>query len=87
MINKSDSILGAKDINEIKNILVEEVIITPGILDAIKNESQEKEIIKILENYAEIIGKNYLTKKEEFEKKLKKLKKKIDKKMKKCNKN
>ena len=87
MINKSDSILGAKDINEIKNILVEEVIITPGILDAIKNESQEKEIMKILENYAEIIGKNYLTKKEEFEKKLKKLKKKIDKKMKKCNKN
>ena len=87
MINKSHSILGAKDINEIKNILVEEVIITPGILDAIKNESQEKEIIKILENYAEIIGKNYLTKKEEFEKKLKKLKKKIDKKMKKCNKN
>ena len=62
MLNKSDSNLETKDINEIKNILVEEVINTTNLLDAVKNESQEEEIMKELENYAEIIGKNYLKK-------------------------
>ena len=60
MFNKSDSDLGTKDLNEIKNILVEEVINTPNFFDAVKNESQEEEIMKELGNYAETIGKNYL---------------------------
>ena len=68
MLNKSDFNLGTKDINEIKKILIKEVENTPRFFDAIKNESQKKEIMKELEKKAEEIGKKYLMKKAEEEK-------------------
>ena len=62
-----------KDIKKIKDILIKEVINTQRFFDAVKNESLKNEIIKELENSAETIGKNYLMKKEEEEKKFKEI--------------
>ena len=73
MLNRANSNFVTKDIKEIKKNLIKEVINTPRFFDAVKNESLKNEIIKELENSAETIGKNYLIKKEEEEKKFKEI--------------
>ena len=68
--------LGTKDLNEIKNILVYEVLNTSGFLEPIKNEYKGYEIMNELNNQADEIGKKYLLKKEQEEKKLQEIKEK-----------
>jgi hypothetical protein len=62
MLNKSNDDLGTNDINEIKNILLNEVLNTPGFFDTIHDESKKSEIINKLETDADTIGKQYLEK-------------------------
>ena len=71
MLNRANYNFDTKDIKEIKNKLIKEVINTPRFFDDVKNESRKKEIIQEIENCAEIIAKNYNMKKEEEEKKFK----------------
>jgi len=73
MLNKSNANLETKDLKQITNILLNEVLNTPGFLDSCKNDSQKLEIKNKLMEKAEITGKNYLCKIENDEKKFKKL--------------
>ena len=56
-----------KNLNQIINILVNEVIISPRFFDSCKNENQKNEIIKELKKHAKEIGNSYLKKKNEEE--------------------
>ena len=67
MIQKSNTDLKTKDLNQIINILVNEVIISPRFFDSCKNENQKNEIIKELKKHAKEIGNSYLKKKNEEE--------------------
>ena len=67
MIQKSNTDLKTKDLNQIINILVNEVIISPRFFDSCKNENQKNEIINELKKHAKEIGNSYLKKKNEEE--------------------
>ena len=74
MIQKSNTDLKTKDLNQIINILVNEVIISPRFFDSCKNENQKNEIINELKKHAKEIGNSYLKKKNEEELKKKNMK-------------
>ena len=78
MIQKSNTDLKTKDLNQIINILVNEVIISPKFFDSCKNENQFNEIMSELEKNAKEIGKSYLKKKNEEELKKKEYEEKIN---------
>ena len=67
MIQKSNTDLKTKDLNQIINILVNEVIISPKFFDSCKNENQFNEIMYELKKHAKEIGNSYLKKKNEEE--------------------
>ena len=71
MLNKSETNLNTKDLNQIINILINEVLNYPRFLDSCKSEKQKNEIINELRIKAEQIGNNYIIKTNEKEKKIK----------------
>ena len=63
MIEKSNNDLKTKDIKELINILINEVINSPSFFDSCKKNEQKNEILSILIQKAEIIAKEYIKKK------------------------
>ena len=69
MLQKSNTDLKTKNYNQIANILLKEVINTPGFLAPCKNSKQTTEIIEELTTKANQIANIYISKKNEEEKK------------------
>jgi len=69
MVDKSNTNLKTKNLNEIINILVSSVLNEPKFFDSCKSEEQKKEIINALKIKAESLARNVVEKKNEEEKK------------------
>ena len=67
MNDRLKSHVNTKNLNEIINILVDEVLNTPNMLDSCKNEKQTNEFISEIQIKAEQIAKNYIKNKNEEE--------------------
>jgi len=67
MNDRLKSHVNTKNLNEIINILVDEVLSTPNILDSCKNEKQTNEFINEIQIKAEQIAKIYIKNKNEEE--------------------
>ena len=69
MNDRLKSHLNTKNLNEIINILVDEVLNTPNILDSCKDEKKTNEFINEIQIKAEQIAKSYIKNKNEEERK------------------
>ena len=69
MIDKSNTNLNTKNVNEISEILIKSVLNDPRFFDSCKSEEQKKEIMDALKIKAESIARNVAEKKNEEEKK------------------
>jgi hypothetical protein len=69
MVDKSNTNIKTKNLNEIINMLVFSVLNEPRFFDSCKNEQQKNEIINALKIKAESIARNVIEKKNEEERK------------------
>ena len=78
MNDRLKSHLNTKNLNEIINILVDEVLNTPNILDPCKDENKTNEFINEIQIKADHIARNYIKNKNEEERKLREKKRLLE---------
>ena len=71
MVQKSESNLDTKDLNQIINILINEVKNYPRFCDLLKDKEHYEQVFNELKTIAHQIGKNYINKKNKEEKEIK----------------